>query len=83
MDKLRRLSPISENSETKLEVPSQGYVKFKVVYVTDTNNCFINLISNDVQQEDGSIKTTYFNLFNKFDAELQLYYSKQENYKDY
>lgn len=57
-----------------LRIPDEGYIKFKVMHVEDTNHIFINIHSHqDLKREI----TTDYDHFLNFDIELQSYYSNQ------
>jgi hypothetical protein len=68
-----------EDAENRLFVPSDGHVKFKIVHIKETNQCFVNLLANQVRLEDGTYKTVDFDLFNKLDLEMQFYISNHQN----
>lgn len=57
-------------------IPDEGFIKFKVAHVEDTNHIFINILSHqDLKRE----KTTDYDKFLNFDLELQAYFSNIDN----
>jgi superfamily II DNA/RNA helicase len=60
-------------------MPSEGYVKFKVAHVVDTNHCYIHLLGHQDLRLENTIE---YNKFINFDAELQFYFSNPDNITD-
>ena len=55
------------------------FFKFKIAHIRETNHCFIHILANQVRLKDGSYETKDYDLFNKFDLTMQLYFSDHQN----
>jgi superfamily II DNA/RNA helicase len=58
-------------------IPHEGYVRFKISYVEDSNYFFINILGyQNLRKETVNIDS---NIFTQFDMELQAFFSNTEN----
>ena len=94
-DKFRRLSAIDDTNELllpkeghvkviKWRYSTKKYLifwkfQFKIVHVKETNHFFAHLLTNYIEQEDGTFENTHYDLFKHMDMEMQLYFSDHEN----
>ncbi|RNA14464.1 ATP-dependent RNA helicase TDRD12 isoform X1, partial [Brachionus plicatilis] len=61
-----------------LTVPAQGYVRFKISFIKDTNHFFGNIISHQDFNEENNV---CYDQFKELDLTIQLYFSDTNNIK--
>ncbi|CAF0769025.1 unnamed protein product [Brachionus calyciflorus] len=61
-----------------LSLPNEGYVRFKISFVRDTNNFFVNILSHQGLNRENEV---VYDRFKNLDLDLQLYFSNANNVK--
>lgn len=64
------------NLDTGFKIPSEGFVRFKISFVLDTNIMFVNILSCQSLNREEEI---VFDKFKNLDLEMQLYFSDPES----
>ena len=67
-----------EYLDKDLKIPTQGYVKFKISFVKDTNHFFANILSYKNLNDDNEVPC---DRFKELDLSIQLYFSDTNNIK--
>lgn len=67
-----------EYLDNNLKIPTQGYVKFKISFIKDTNHFFANILSYRNLNDDSEVSC---DRFKELDLSIQLYFSDINNIK--